>query len=96
MARTMLKDSNLDDKLWVQEIDIVVLILNKILLKNNCNMTPYELWKGRLVNIKYFKIFGSKCYINREDKKQKLGKFDSHVDEGIYVGYSCKRKAYRC
>lgn len=57
-------------------------------------MTPYELWKGRQANVKYIKIFGSKCYIKREHKKS--GKFDSHVDEGIFVGYSRKRKAYRC
>ena len=30
----------------------------------------------------------------REDKK--IGKFDSRVDEGIFVGYSSKRKAYKC
>jgi hypothetical protein len=35
----------------------------------------------------------SKCYIKREDKK--IGKFDSRVSEGIFVGYSCKRKTYK-
>ena len=25
-----------------------------------------------------------------------MGKFESRVDEGIFVGYSCKRKAYKC
>ena len=30
----------------------------------------------------------------RED--QNLGKFESRVDEGIFVGYSRKRKAYKC
>ena len=94
MDRTMLKDSNLDDKLWVQENDIVVFIIKRGLLRNNCNMNLYELWKGRPANVKYFKIFGSKCYIKRED--QKLGKFDSYVEEGIFVGYSRKRKDYRC
>ena len=68
MARTMLNDSKLDDKLWVQAIDIVVFIINKGLLRNNCNMTPYELWKGRPTNVKYFKIFGSKCYIKIKDQ----------------------------
>ena len=64
MARTMLNNSKLDD-LWVQAIDTVVFIINKSLLRNNCNMTPYELLKGRLTNVKYFKIFGRKCYIKR-------------------------------
>ena len=67
MGRTMLKDSKLDEKFWVQAIDTVVFIINRSLLRNNCNKTPYELWKGKPANVKYFKIFGSKCYIKRED-----------------------------
>ena len=70
MARIMLNDSKLDDKLWVQAIDIVVFIINRGFLRNNCKMNPYELWKGRPDNVKYFKIFGRKCYIKREDKKR--------------------------
>ena len=41
-----------------------------------------------------FRIFGSKCFIKRDDGKIK--KFDSQVDEGIFVGYSSKRKAQKC
>ena len=42
----------------------------------------------------YFGVFGSKCYIKWMDKN--MGKFDSRSDEGIFLGYSCKRKAYMC
>jgi len=49
---------------------------------------------GRSANVEHFRIFGSKCYIERDDGK--IGKFDSRVDEGIVVGYSSKRKAYKC
>lgn len=84
----------MDEKLWVQAIDTTVFIINKSLLRNNCNKSPYELWKGKLANVKYFIIFISKCYIKGED--QKLGKFESRVDEGIFASYSCKRKAYKC
>jgi hypothetical protein len=37
------------------------------MLINNSDKTPYELWKGRIVNVKHFRVFGSKCYIKRED-----------------------------
>ena len=94
MGRTMLKDSKLDEKIWVQAIDTAIFIINKILLINYCNKTPYELWKGKLANVKSFIIIESKCYIKRED--QKLGKFESCFDEGIFVGYPRKRKAYKC
>jgi hypothetical protein len=55
---------------------------------------PYGLWKGVPTNVKHFIIFGSKCYIKMEDNKG--GKFYSPVDEGIFVGYSWKSKAYKC
>jgi hypothetical protein len=44
--------------------------------------------------VKHFRVFGSKCYIKREDGRMR--KFDSHVDKGILVGYSSTRKAYKC
>lgn len=68
MARTMLNDSKLDDKFWVQAIDTIVFIINRGFLRNNCNMSLYELWKGRPDNIKYLKIFGSEYYIKRGPK----------------------------
>lgn len=44
--------------------------------------------------MKYFKIFGSKCFIKINDGSP--GKFDSRVDEGIFLGYSTQSKAYKC
>jgi len=68
--------------------------LNRGLLRNDSDKTPYELWTGRSTNVKHFRIFGRKCYIKRDDGNIK--KFDSYVDEGILVGYSSKRKEYKC
>ena len=64
------------------------------MLRNNTDKTPYELWKGRPANVNHFRVFGSKCYIKREDGG--IGKFDSRVDKGVLVGYSSTRKAYKC
>jgi hypothetical protein len=43
--------------------------------------------------VKYFKTFGSKCYILRDRENQ--GKFDTKSDEGIFLGYSTNSRAYR-
>ena len=45
----------------------------------------------KMENVKHFKNFRNKCYIKREDNK--IGKFDSQVDEVIFVGYSWNNKA---
>ena len=60
----------------------------------NSNKTPYEIWFGRLASVKYFRAFGSKCYIKRDDDN--LGKFDSRTDEGIFIGYSSTKREYIC
>ena len=60
----------------------------------NSNNTPYELWFGRDPSVKYFKVFGSKCYIKRLDEN--LGKFDARSNEGILHGYAFTKKEYRC
>jgi hypothetical protein len=64
------------------------------MLKNNTEKTPYELWKGRLANVKNFKVFGIQCYIKSEDGR--MGKLESRVDKGVLVGYSNTRKKYKC
>jgi hypothetical protein len=75
-------------------VHITIQIQNRVMLRNNTDKTPYELWKGRPTNVKHFSVFGSKCYIKREYGR--IGKFDSRVDKGILVGYSSTRKEYKC
>ena len=62
-------------------------------MKKDRFITSYELWYGYKPNVSYLKVFGSKCYILKESNK---GKFDAKGDEGIFLGYSSKSKAYRC
>lgn len=57
-------------------------------------MTPYDLLYGRNVIARCFKICGSKCYNKRDEED--IGNFDSRNDEGIFLGYSRRRKSYKC
>ena len=43
--------------------------------------------------VSYFKVFGFKCFIL--NIKENLGKFDKKTEEGIFLGYSSDKKAYR-
>jgi len=60
----------------------------------NNTQTPHELWYGETPSVKHFKIFGSKCYIKKNDEQ--LGKLEPRADEGILLGYSPHSKAYKC
>ena len=55
--------------------------------------TPYELWKGKKPVVKYFRIFGSDCYILCD--RENLEKFDAKSDKGYFLGYSSTSRVYR-
>ena len=94
MARTMLITTDLQPKFWREAVKTTVYTLNRTQLRPNNEKTPYELCKGRPASVKYFKIFGSKCFIKINDDSP--GKFDSWVDERIFLGYSTRTKGYKC
>jgi hypothetical protein len=83
-------DSKLTNIFWTEAMHTSVHIQNRVMLRKNTDKTPYEIWKGRLANVKHFRVFGSKCYIKREDGR--MGNFDSRVYKGVLVGYSSTRK----
>ena len=56
-------------KYWKEVVSIVVYTLNRVQIKKGTNLTPYELWFGYTPSVKYFKIFGSKCYILKDERK---------------------------
>jgi hypothetical protein len=94
MARTFLMDSKLRDIFWTHAMHTTVHIQNRVMLRNNNENNPYELWKGGPAHVNHFKVFGIKCYIKREYGR--MGKFDSCVEKGVLVGYSITSKSYKC
>ena len=92
-ARTLMIENNFSIKYWKETINTIVHTLNWVQLKKDLDKTPYELWYGYKPNVSYLKVFGSKCYILKESRK---GNLDVKCDEGIFLGYSYRSKAYKC
>ncbi|XP_031101742.1 uncharacterized protein LOC116005636 [Ipomoea triloba] len=93
-ARSMIAFSGLPKRFWAEAINTACYTENRSLIHKDHGATPYELWKGRKPVVKYFHIFGSKCFIHNNGKSH-LKAFDERVDEGIFMGYSEKSKAFR-
>ena len=91
MARAMLH-KDVPRNLWGEAINTACYTVNKVYFRLGTKKTPYELWKGRKPNVKYFRIFGSACFILNDRKN--VRKFNSRSDEGIFMGYSSTSKAY--
>ena len=82
-ARTLMIEKNVAIKYWKEAINTIVHTLNRVQLKKDSNQTPYELWYRYKPNVSYLK----------ESRKDT---FDVKGDEGIFLGYSYKSKAYKC
>lgn len=92
-VRTLMMEKNVALKCSREAVSIVVYMLNRVQIKKGTNLTPYELWFGHAFSVKYFKIFGSKCYILKDNRNSKL---DAKGEEGILLDYSTRSKAYKC
>ena len=79
--------------LWGKVVNTACHTVNRVYFKPNTKKTPYELWKGRKSNVKYFRIFGSTCFILKD--RENVGKFGSRSDERIFLEYSSTSKAYQ-
>ena len=92
-VRTLMMEKNVALKYSREVISTTIYTLNRVQIKKGTNATPFELWYGHSPNVNHFKVFGCKCYILKESRN---GKFDAKSDEGIFLGYSTRSKAYKC
>ena len=88
----MLQNKVMTRNLWGEAVNSACHTINKVYFRPGTKKTPYELQKGRKLNVKYFRIFGSTCFILKD--RENVGKFDSRSNEGIFLGYSSTSKAY--
>ena len=93
MARATLHNKDVARNLWGEAINTACHAVNRVYFRPGTKKTLYKLWKGRKPNVKYFRIFGSTCFILKD--RENVGKFDSRSDEGIFLGYSSTSKAYQ-
>ncbi|GJY73316.1 retrovirus-related pol polyprotein from transposon TNT 1-94 [Tanacetum coccineum] len=91
-ARTMLADLLLPTVFWAKAVNTACYVLNRVLVTNPHNKTPYELIIGRPPNISFIRPFG--CPVTILNTLDPLIKFDGKAEEGFLVGYSVNSKAF--
>jgi len=92
-SRVMLHAKHIPYHFWAEAINTACHVHNRVTLRIGTAATLYELWKERKPTVKYFHVFGSKCYILADrDYRRKM---DPKSDEGIFLDYSTNSRAYR-
>ena len=90
--RTLMMEKCVSHKYWKEAVSTSIYILNRVHVKKGIDDKPFQLWYGYAPNVKYFKIFGIRCYILKDHMN---GQLDAKSDEVIFLGCSTKRKAYK-
>nr|GFB09399.1 hypothetical protein [Tanacetum cinerariifolium] len=62
-VRTMLTFANLASFLWAEAITTACFTQNHSIIHKRFDKTPYELINKRKPNIKFFRVFGCRCYL---------------------------------
>jgi hypothetical protein len=93
MARTMLAEFKSPYKFWAKAINTACHATNRLYLCKCLNKTPYEILTSNKPNIKYFRVFGCKCFYLKIGVH--LSKFDSKALKGMFVGYATESHAFR-
>nr|GEY22538.1 copia protein [Tanacetum cinerariifolium] len=92
-ARTMLTFANLPSFLWAEAIATACFTQNHSIIHKRFDKTPYELINKRKPNIKFFHVFGCRCYLIND--YEDVGKLKAKGDIGVFVGYSKESTAFR-
>ena len=90
-ARTMLSELRLPMYFWVEGVNTACYTQNRTLINKDLMKTPYEIMNNKKPTLKYFHVFGAKCFVLK-DGDDRRGKFEAKAHEAIFVGYS--RRSY--
>jgi hypothetical protein len=85
MARTMLDEYKIPDRFWAKAINTACYSINQLYLHRILKKTSYRLLTGKNLNVSYFRVFGSKCFILV--KRGRKSKFAPKAVEGFLLGY---------
>nr|GFB63224.1 retrovirus-related Pol polyprotein from transposon TNT 1-94 [Tanacetum cinerariifolium] len=92
-TRTMLTFANLPSFLWAEAIATACFIQNRSIIHKRFDKTLYELINKRKPNIKFFRVFGCRCYLLND--YEDVRKLKAKGDIGVFVGYSKESAAFR-
>nr|GEZ91427.1 integrase, catalytic region, zinc finger, CCHC-type, peptidase aspartic, catalytic [Tanacetum cinerariifolium] len=82
-----------DKGLDAEAIAIACFTQNRSIIHKRFDKTPYELMIKRKPNIKFFHVFGCRCYLLND--YDDVGKLKAKGDIRVFVGYSKESAAFR-
>ena len=83
----MLSESRLPMYFWAEVVNTACYTQNQTLINKDLMKTPYEIMNDKKPTLKYFHMFGAKCFVLK-DGYDRRGKFEAKAHEAVFVGFS--------
>ena len=90
----MLHEKRMPNFYWAEAASTVVYLMNRCTTNGVHELTPYKIFVGRKSILTHLKMFGSIANVRIPNEKRE--KFDAKSEKCILIGYSSKKKAYKC
>nr|GEV21597.1 hypothetical protein [Tanacetum cinerariifolium] len=78
---------------WAEAIATACFTQNRLIIHKRFDKTPYELMNKRKPNIKFFRVFGCRCYLLND--YEDVGKLKAKGDIRVFVGYSKESATFK-
>ncbi|PRQ17191.1 putative RNA-directed DNA polymerase [Rosa chinensis] len=93
-ARALMLQTNVPKKFWSQGIQTAAYIINRLPSSVLNFKSPFEVLKGRKVDITHLRVFGCTCFVHVQSNHR--DKFDPRAVKCVFLGYSSTQKGYKC
>jgi hypothetical protein len=93
-TRALMLQTNVPKHYWSQAIQTAAYIINRLPSSVLNFKSPFEVLKGRKINIDHLRTFGCICFVHVQPKDR--DKFDPRAIKCVFLGYSSTQKGYKC
>jgi hypothetical protein len=85
-TRALMLQTNVPKRFWSQAIQTAAYIINRLPSSVLNSKSPFEVLRGRKIDINHLRIFGCTCFVHVQSKDR--DKFDPRATRCVFLGYS--------
>lgn len=93
-TRALMLQANVPKCYWSHAIQTAAYIINRLPSRVLNFKSPFEVLKGRKVDIDHLRVFGCVFFVHVQG--QHRDKFDPRAIKCVFLGYSSTQKGYKC
>ena len=93
-TRALMLHMNVPKKFWSQWCFSATYLINRLPSRVLNQKSPYEVMKGRKIDLSHLKVFGCTCYVHVASIHR--DKLDPRASKCVFLGYSSTQKGYKC